>query len=82
MTRVRLLALALAVLGLALSALAPGSAPQAQGRSLDDLMMDLNIAPLEPHAPPAFTVTTLEGGRVTLGDVKGHAVLVYFWATW
>ena len=74
----RSLALFVAVLALVVSP--AGSA--AQAKALDDQMMDLNIAPLEPHAPPAFTVTTLEGGRVTLGDVKGHAVLVYFWATW
>jgi cytochrome oxidase Cu insertion factor (SCO1/SenC/PrrC family) len=73
MTRLRLIVLSVVVLGLVVGA---------QAKSLDDLMMDLNIVPLEPQAPPAFTVTTLDGDRLTLADVKGRAVLVYFWATW
>ena len=51
-------------------------------RALDDLMMDLAIAPLDPKVPPALAATSLDGRRVTLADVKGKAVLVYFWATW
>jgi hypothetical protein len=70
------------VLVLAL-ALAHGTSAVAQKPGLDDLMMDLNIAPLEPQAPPALSVTRLgSGARLTLGDLKGSAVLVYFWATW
>ena len=51
-------------------------------RVLDDLMMDLTIAPLDPQVPPALAVTSLDGRRVTLADVTGKAVLVYFWAKW
>lgn len=58
-----------------------GASPAAAS-ALEDRMMDLNITPLEPQAPPALAVTTLDGGRVTLADVRGKAVLVYFWATW
>jgi cytochrome oxidase Cu insertion factor (SCO1/SenC/PrrC family) len=54
----------------------------AVANALEDRMMDLNIAPLEPATPPALVVTTLEGARVTLADVRGKAVLIYFWATW
>lgn len=90
MTRPLVLALALVVLvaggwwtvspPLMTSAL---TADTGDPKRLDELMMDLNIAPLEPVAAPALTVTTLEGGgRVSLADVKGRAVLVYFWATW
>ena len=75
MARLRVLSLVLLVLLL-------HGASVAAPRALDDLMMDLNIAPLDPQAPPALTVTTLDGGRVTLADLKGRAVLVYFWATW
>jgi peroxiredoxin len=31
---------------------------------------------------PAFTVSTLEGTKVSIGDLKGKVVLVNFWATW
>jgi cytochrome oxidase Cu insertion factor (SCO1/SenC/PrrC family) len=58
------------------------AAPPAAASTLEDRMMDLNIAPLEPQTPPALAVATLDGGRVTLADVRGKAVLVYFWATW
>jgi hypothetical protein len=93
MTRPLVLALALVALG-ALTAAGGQPAPATSMRpavlanagdagTLDALMTDLRIAPLEPVAPPALTVTTLEGGgRVSLADLKGRAVLVYFWATW
>ena len=68
-------------LALVLAILLLHGAPVAAPR-LADLMTELDVAPLEPQAPPAFTVTTLDGGRVSLADVKGRAVLVYFWATW
>ena len=39
-----------------------------------------------PHmrgkAAPGFTLTTLEGKKVSLSDYKGRPVLVNFWATW
>jgi thiol-disulfide isomerase/thioredoxin len=31
---------------------------------------------------PAFTVTTLDGSRFNLDQMKGHVVLIDFWATW
>jgi cytochrome oxidase Cu insertion factor (SCO1/SenC/PrrC family) len=84
MTRVRRLALGVAALGLLAGALwlGLGAVPSAQAKVLDDLMMDLNITPVDAQTPAAFTVTTLDGDRLTLADVKGRAVLVYFWATW
>ncbi|CAN5731095.1 hypothetical protein BH10ACI4_BH10ACI4_10050 [soil metagenome] len=33
-------------------------------------------------AAPSFTLTTLDGKKVSLSDYKGKAVLVNFWATW
>jgi peroxiredoxin len=32
-------------------------------------------------APP-FSVTTLDGGRISLDDLQGKVVLLGFWATW
>ena len=81
MTHFRWLAASVAIVALVASALLPATLP-AQSRSLDDLMMDLNIAPLEPQAAPALTVTTMDGGRLSLAELKGQAVLVYFMATW
>jgi peroxiredoxin len=31
---------------------------------------------------PAFDLVTLEGGRASLGAVRGHPVLINFWASW
>jgi len=32
--------------------------------------------------PPDFTVTTFDGGQLTLSSLKGHPVLVNFFASW
>ena len=84
MNRLPVLAVGVALLGLLVGGLwaPPASIPSASAKPLDDLMMDMNIAPLDPQTPPPFSVTTLDGRRVTLADVKGQAALVYFWATW
>jgi cytochrome oxidase Cu insertion factor (SCO1/SenC/PrrC family) len=41
---------------------------------------------LVPYAPPrtapAFTLPDLEGRPVKLGDYRGKALLLFFWATW
>ena len=63
-------------------ALSHGTSAVAQKASLDDLMMDLGVTPLDPQAPPALSVVGLDGNRVTLADLKGRGLLVYFWATW
>jgi peroxiredoxin len=40
-------------------------------------------APLSPTAPaPDFTLRTLEGQNLRLGEQRGRVVLVNFWATW
>ena len=31
---------------------------------------------------PDFTLTDLNGDEVSLGDLRGQAVLLNFWATW
>ena len=75
MTRVRSLALGLLVLVASVAATA--SPP-----SIEDLMMDMRITPLDPTAAPPLAVTTLDGVVVKLADVRGQIALVYFWATW
>jgi thiol-disulfide isomerase/thioredoxin len=37
---------------------------------------------LEGKAAPGFTLTSLDGKKVSLADYKGRPVLVNFWATW
>lgn len=59
----------------------PAGTP-AQPKTLEDRMMDLDITPTDPLVPPPLDVVTTTGVRVSLGDVKGQAALVYFWATW
>ena len=40
-------------------------------------------APLAPTAPaPDFTLRTLDGQKLRLGEQRGRVVLVNFWATW
>ena len=63
------MALVLTVLALA--------APIAAG-TLEDLLWDLQLVPLEGPAP-AFELTALDGARVSLADFRGRPVLLYFW---
>jgi cytochrome oxidase Cu insertion factor (SCO1/SenC/PrrC family) len=81
MTSYRLRTLVAAGLTLVLAVLSAAPATT-QPKVLDDLMMELNIAPLTPYAPPPLEVTTLAGAPVSLASIKNQAVLVYFWATW
>ena len=60
---------------------ATGSA-QAVGGSLDDLLMDLQLVPLDGQAPKPFALESLDGRRMTLADFAGTPALLYFWATW
>ncbi len=57
----------------------PGRAVAAD---LEDLLWDLQVAPLDGGDPPGFTLESLDGRKVSLGDLRGRAVVLYFWATW
>lgn len=50
--------------------------------TVEDLALDLQMIPLDGQVPPAFTLSALDGKRVSLADWKGHVVLLYFWASW
>src|SRR5437867_5081486 len=39
-------------------------------------------APKEGFTAPDFSLDLLSGGKVTLSELHGKAVLVNFWATW
>lgn len=67
-----------ALLGLALAVL-PAPAPAAD---LEDLLFDLQVVPLDARPAPAFRLERLEGGSLSLADLRGRPAMLYFWATW
>src|SRR5215471_10630672 len=58
------------------------AATPAAGEDLEERLWDLHIVPLDAEPAPAFTLESLAGERVSLADLRGRAVLLYFWATW
>ena len=79
---------AVAVVGAAwLAGLAPrtGSSPDGSvvvAGTLDDLLMELQLVPLEGQRPKPFALPSPDGRRVALSDLAGRPALLYFWATW
>jgi len=59
--------------------------PAAAGgdKVLDDLLFELQLVPLDGQEPAPFELERFADGKtVTLADLRGQAVLLYFWATW
>ena len=55
----------------------------AHAASMEDLLFDLELVPLDGRAPAPLSLQRLADGKtVRLADFKGRALLVYFWATW
>jgi cytochrome oxidase Cu insertion factor (SCO1/SenC/PrrC family) len=52
------------------------------GEDLEERLWNLHIVPLDAEPAPAFTLASLAGTQVSLADLRGRAVLLYFWATW
>jgi cytochrome oxidase Cu insertion factor (SCO1/SenC/PrrC family) len=64
-----------AALWAAVAAAQPAAAPPAWAK--------MGVQAYEsPKPAPAFALPALGGGTVRLEDLKGKAVLLFFWATW
>ncbi|MFJ7735943.1 redoxin domain-containing protein [Lysinibacillus sp. NPDC097287] len=50
--------------------------------SLGQEVEDRKIGLEKGDTPPDFTLTTLDGQKVTLSDLRGKKVILNFWATW
>ena len=50
--------------------------------TVQDLAIDFRMNPLDGQVAPAFTLSALDGKRLSLADFKGQVVLLYFWASW
>jgi cytochrome oxidase Cu insertion factor (SCO1/SenC/PrrC family) len=78
----RRLALA-ALLGLAVVALVTPAPAADKDKALEALLFDLELIPIDGQAPPAFELERLaDGQKVTLAELRGRPVMLYFWATW
>jgi cytochrome oxidase Cu insertion factor (SCO1/SenC/PrrC family) len=55
---------------------------QTAAGSIQDLLMDLELMPMDGQAPKPFALQSLDGRRVALADLAGRPALLYFWATW
>lgn len=63
--------------------LAGGAVPEAATKDqVEELLWDLHIVPLDGQAPPPLRATRLDGAPVTLAEVRGRPLLLYFWASW
>jgi len=66
---------------LALALCVPAGAAAVDDRPLEALLAELRLAPLAGAAPP-LALEDLDGRLVSLDDLRGQVVLLYFWATW
>jgi len=60
----------------ALLALVPAVAA---GEELDDLLTGFQVVPLGDQPAKPFSLEALGGTPITLADLRGRVVLLYFW---
>jgi hypothetical protein len=63
------------------AALVSGAAAAAPDASVEDLLWDLQIVPLDPEPAPSLALPALTGERVSLADRRGRVVMLYFWVS-
>lgn len=69
-------------LGLTLTLLVvAGSGGQTLAASVEDLLWDMQVIPLDGQVASDFTLEGLDGEQVSLRDFRGKVVLLYFWKT-
>lgn len=49
---------------------------------LDDLVRAMQLVPMSGERAHPFTLPSLDGASIALGNLKGRPVLLYFWASW
>jgi hypothetical protein len=58
----------------------PADGPTAE--TLDRLLGEMQLIALAGEPAPAFTLETLDGAPLAMGDLAGRPALLYFWASW
>lgn len=72
------LAVTLSLSFLLAAALVAGPAG-ARKDTLQDLVLDFQLVPLDGQPAPPFTLASLDGTTVSLAKIRGRPVLLYFW---
>jgi cytochrome oxidase Cu insertion factor (SCO1/SenC/PrrC family) len=79
---VRAVASTVAAIGWAVVVLAACCGVAGAADTIQDLAIDFRMNPLDGQVAPAFTLSALDGKRLSLAEFKGQVVLLYFWASW